>query len=89
MKAEISVPRVLLALGLTVAAAGVMVWAQLPPWEREHMAASARSRARWLAAALARRSGMAAITDEARQGPEATAWRRALTYRLSRMRDSI
>jgi len=38
---------------------------------------------------LARRSGMAAIADEAQQGPEATAWRRAVTYRLSRMRDAI
>ena len=89
METRISLPRVLLALGLTVAAAGVMVWAQLPPWEREHLAASARSRARWIAAVLARRSGMAAIADEAQQGPEATAWRRAVTYRLSRMRDAI
>ena len=89
METRISLPRVLLALGLTVAAAGVMVWAQLPPWEREHLAASARSRARWIAAVLARRSGMAAIADESQQGPEATAWRRAVTYRLSRMRDSI
>lgn len=68
---------------------GIMVWSELPDWQRAAIQAKALSRARRLAAWMARRSGHAAMGDELAGHSDAALAGYSLTYRLSRLRDRL
>ena len=78
----------LLAALVTLASAGLMVWMELPPSQRELMVLQARSRLRVAAGRLARASGRRAMARELTGTPEHEAGY-GRTYRLSMLRDQL
>lgn len=79
----------LLVTLVTVAGMALMVWAEMPEWQREMMTRAVRSRLHRVAAKLARASGRRAMGDElAGRASEADAGYRR-TYRLSVTRDRL
>lgn len=80
--------RAVVTLILTALLLAGWAWSQIPPWEREHLRMVARSRARWVLGAAARRLAQTAMREELAAGrPETAAWRYHLTARLTRLSD--
>lgn len=87
---EPSPKRTLAMLAVLAAFSAVTAWMMLPAWERDHMTAVARCRARSVIGWLARRSARTAMHEELRTGgPQAAAWRYQMTEHLSKLRDSL
>ena len=68
---------------------GLMVWSELPDWQRAAIQARMKVRARRLTAWMARRSGHAAMGDELAGHSDAASAGYSFTYRLSRLRDRL
>ena len=68
---------------------GLMVWSELPEWQRATFKATASMRVRKGLAWMARRSGHAAMGDELAGHNDAASAGYSLTYRLSRLRDRL
>lgn len=80
--------RAVVTLTVTLALLAAWAWWQIPPWEREHLRAVGRSRARWLVGRLARLSARIAMGEELRTGhPGPVEWRYRLTHKLTRLSD--
>lgn len=85
MKQDNPMPRLLMAAGMLA----VIVWAELPEWQRALIASKIRHRTRLLMAWLARRSGHVAMGDELAGRPESAKAGYAWAFRLSQLRDKL
>jgi hypothetical protein len=74
---------------IAVLGTGLVVWSEMPPWQRSLVTARCREQARRALAVLARRSGHRAMSDEldGRYREADTGY--GFTYRLSRLRDRL
>lgn len=70
-------------------AVSLAVWAEMPGWQREHVAAAARARARRLLGWLARRAGHRGMTHELAGRGEAAAAGYSLAETLAKLRDRV
>lgn len=68
---------------------GVMVWSELPDWQRAAIRARVAVRTRRAVAWMARRSGHAAMGDELAGHSDAALAGYSLAYRLSKLRDRL
>lgn len=78
----------LVVLGATLGIVAGMMWAEMPPWERQMIVRSARLRLRRMTSRLARATGHRAMGRELAGTPEDEAGY-GLPYRLSKMRDAL
>jgi hypothetical protein len=76
-------------LVLLLAVTGIAVWAEMPDWQRQMVAARVKSRARRMAGWLARRTGHRAMGDELAGHDDAAAAGYGFAYRLSVLRDRL
>jgi hypothetical protein len=78
-------PRLILAAGML----GLIVWTELPDWQKTLVIASIRQRTRMLVGWLARRSGHVAMGDELAGRDEAASAGYGWAFRLSQLRDRL
>jgi len=77
-----------LAALAAAATLSAMLWLEMPPWQRQLMAAAVRAHARAAAAQAARLSGLRAMGRELKGIPEHDAGYQ-ITARLSGLRDRL
>ena len=68
---------------------GLIVWAELPEWQRALILSKLRHRLRMVTGYLARRSGHAAMGDELAGRDETAKAGYAWAFRLSQLRDRL
>lgn len=82
-------PRPWPQLAAAAATLAVMMWLEMPDWQRQAVKAKTLARLRKITAALARRTGHAAMGDELAGRPDAARAGYGLAYRLSMLRDRL
>ncbi len=70
-------------------AVGLAMWAEMPAWQRQHLAAAARARTRRVLGWLARRAGHRGMTHELAGRDEAAAAGYSLAEVLAKLRDRV
>jgi len=82
-------PRPVRQMLILIGLAGVMMWAQMPDWQRQMVIARLRLKARMAAAWMARRTGHRAMGDELAGHDDAADAGYGFAYRLSLLRDRL
>jgi len=74
---------------MLIAAAGLMMWLEMPDWQRRALIARVRLRVKRTAAWMAYRSGHRAMGDELAGHDDAADAGYGVAYRLSLLRDRL